>query len=117
MIDTRLLAEKMGAHMPSGDDWLARISKLRVYNARGGPAPHKPLLLLVLLEMAEQGLLPEKTLPLTPELAFRFHSFWGIVAHRRQKRPVLCLPFHHLQTDGFWSALTDDGVASPDDRL
>lgn len=103
--------------MPSADNWLARISKLNVYRAKGGPAPHKPLLLLVLIEMAEQGTLSEKTVPLTPELAFRFYSFWNIVAHRRTQRPDVRLPFHHLQTDGFWGALTDEGKPSPDDRL
>jgi len=103
--------------MPSGEDWLARISKLNVYKAKGGPAPHKPLLLLVLLEMADQGLLPEENLPLTPELAFRFYTYWDIVAHRRTQRPDVRFPFHHLHTDGFWSVLTEDSHSSPDDRL
>ena len=71
------LVKKQELDMLSGEFWLTRISKLRVYNAKGGPAPHKPLLLLVLLEMAEQGLLPEKTLHLTPELGFRFDSYWA----------------------------------------
>jgi putative restriction endonuclease len=99
------------------EHWLNRIAKLHMYKAKGGLAPHKPLLLLVVLEMAEQGLLPEKSLPLTPELAFRFYSCWGIVAHRRTQRPDVRFPFHHLQSDGFWSAMTEDGKSSPDDRL
>ncbi len=113
------LVKKLELDMPSEEDWLTRISKLRVYNAKGGPAPHKPLLLLVLLEIAEQGLLPEKTLHLTPDLSFRFDSYWGIVAHRRTQPPDVRLPFHHLESDGFWSALTETGTlrrtsASPD---
>jgi putative restriction endonuclease len=102
--------------MAAVQDWLAKVAKLRVYKARGGPAPHKPLLLLVILEMAEQGLLPEDLLPLTPELAFRFYSYWNIVARRRNQRPDVRFPFHHLQSDGFWSALGEDGMPSPDDR-
>ena len=35
--------------------WLAKLAKLNVDRARGGPAPHKPLLLLVLIELAHQG--------------------------------------------------------------
>jgi putative restriction endonuclease len=100
----------------AAEDWLARIAKLRVYKASGGPAPHKPLLLLVILEMAEQGLLSESLLPLTPELAYRFYSYWNVVAHRRNQRPDVRFPFHHLQSDGFWSALGEDGKPSPDDR-
>src|SRR5262245_47018767 len=93
----------------TGEQWLAKLTRLKVDRARANPAPHKPLLLLVVLEMAEQGVLPPKTLPLTPELAFRFSTFWAIVAHRRNQRPDIRLPFHHLQSDGFWTALSEDG--------
>jgi putative restriction endonuclease len=103
--------------MPTANQWLGRIAKLNVYRARGGPAPHKPLLLLVILEMAEQGALATDRLLLTPDLAFRFCSFWSIVAHRRTQRPDVRFPFHHLQREGFWSALGEDGKPSPDERL
>ena len=65
----------------------------------------------------EEGALPKDVLPLTPELAFRFCTYWNIVAPRRTQRPDVRLPFHHLQSDGFWSALGEDGKPSPDDRL
>jgi putative restriction endonuclease len=97
--------------------WLDKLARLKVYKARGGAAPHKPLLLLVVLELAEQGLLPSDILPLTPELAFRFCTYWRIVAHRRTQKPEVRLPFHHLSSDGFWAALQADGSPSPDDRL
>ena len=71
----------------------------------------------MILELAEQGLLPRDVLPLTPELAFRFCTYWAIVAHRRTQRPDVRLPFHHLSTGGFWSPLQEDGSPSPDDRL
>jgi putative restriction endonuclease len=44
--------------MMNTEYWLAKLANLRVDRARGDPAPHKPLLLLVVLELAEQGLLP-----------------------------------------------------------
>jgi putative restriction endonuclease len=62
--------------MSTPDDWLGRLAKLKVDKASGDPAPHKPLLLLVVLELAEQGLLPPDELELTPELAFRFATYW-----------------------------------------
>jgi putative restriction endonuclease len=106
-------------HVPAIDKeyWLAKLATLRVDRARGDPAPHKPLLLLVVLELAEQHLLPESLLPLSPELAFRFLTFWNIVAHRRNQRPDIRLPFHHLQSDGFWAACREDGETSLDRRL
>src|SRR5262249_7115483 len=75
-------------------------------------APHKPLLLLVLLDMAERGELRHKELPLTPELAFRFCTLWKIVAHRRKQQPDIRYPFHHLKTNGFWSALDEESKPS-----
>ena len=74
--------------MSTPDQWLAKLAKLKVDRASGDPAPHKPLLLLVVLELAEQGLLPNQELALTPELAFRFNTYWSIiVASRRKQRP------------------------------
>jgi putative restriction endonuclease len=96
--------------------WLAKLAKLRV-DLRGNPAPHKPLLLLVVIELAEQGLLPQGMLPLTPELAFRFCTYWTIVVHRRRQKPDVRYPFHHMQSGGFWKALGEDGSQSPDRRL
>ena len=43
--------------MPSGK-WLSRVTDLNPYGAKHGKSPHKPLLLLVVLELAERGELP-----------------------------------------------------------
>jgi putative restriction endonuclease len=102
--------------MADTEQWLAKMARLRIDRSRG-PAPHKPLLLLVVFELAEQGLLPKEILPLTPELAFRFCTYWNIVAPRRTQRPDVRLPFHHLHSDGFWTALDENCKPSPDDRL
>ncbi|MCH7987838.1 MAG: hypothetical protein IID46_01670 [Planctomycetes bacterium] len=69
--------------MATAEQWLAKMANLRVDRASGDPAPHKPLLLLAILEYAERGDLPAETLPLSPELAFQFYTYWAIVAHRR----------------------------------
>jgi len=89
--------------MNRADYWLAKFSKLRVDRARGDAAPHKPLLLLVLCDLAENGELRD-VLTLSPELAFRFYTYWNIVAGRRAQRPDIRLPFHHLAGDGIWRA-------------
>ncbi len=83
---------------------LARLAYLKIDRARGA-APHKPLLLLCLLEIAAQGGLTQELMPVTGELAFRFSSYWSVVAHRRPQRPDLKLPLYHMKTDGFWVPL------------
>jgi putative restriction endonuclease len=95
--------------MATPQQWLSKLAKLKVDKARRDPAPHKPLLLLVVLELAEQGQLPKDVLPLTPELAFRFCTYWSIVAHRRTQRPDIRFPFFHLKSDGIWSPLDEHG--------
>ena len=103
--------------MQSSDVWLKTLGNLRLHRARGDPAPHKPLLLLAVIDLAQEGDLPDRVLPLSPELAFRFCNYWSVVAHRRRQKPDVRLPFHHLSTDGFWSALDEDGRASPARRV
>ena len=71
-----LLADRqVSILMNRADHWLTKFSHLRRDRARGDPAPHKPLLLLALCDLAEQGALPHSTLPLSPELAFRFYTY------------------------------------------
>ena len=97
--------------------WLAKLSKLRVDRARGDAAPHKPLLLLVLCDLVEKASLPHDVLPLSPELAFRFYTYWSIVVSRRPQRPDIRLPFHHLAGDGIWSVLDEHDAPSPDRKM
>jgi putative restriction endonuclease len=103
--------------MATPEQWLTKLTKLRVDRASGDPAPHKPLLLLTILELAERGELPNSPLALTPELAFRFFGYYSIVARRRKQKPDIRLPFHYLQSEGFWTALAEDGKPSPHCRL
>lgn len=70
---------------------IKKLAKLRVDRSKG-VAPHKPLLLLVLLELAKSESLPDTNVVLTPEIAFRFSVYWSIVAHRRTQPPDLRLP-------------------------
>ncbi len=98
----------------SATDWLKTISRLSVYRAKGGPAPHKPLLLLVAFELAERGLLPMGILPLTPDLAFRFNTYFSVVAHRRTQLPDVRFPFYHLRRENFWAPLSKDSSPATD---
>lgn len=97
--------------------WLHKLATLRIDRARGNPAPHKPLLLLVIMEMAEKGEITSREIPLSPDLAFRFSVFWSVVAQRRKQPPEVRLPFHHLGSSGMWQPLMADRKPSPDKKL
>lgn len=77
--------------------WLDRLCTLNAAKtATRGVAPHKPLLLLCVIDMAEEGALASPWIAYSPELFFRFHCYWEIVYERQRNRPDMRLPFHHL---------------------
>jgi putative restriction endonuclease len=93
----------------NNEKWLKALASLRVDRKQHDLAPHKPLLLLVVAELAEQGRLTGSVLPLTGELVFRFLAFWSVVARRRTGKPEITLPFYHLHTAGIWTPLDEAG--------
>ncbi|MBI5766684.1 MAG: hypothetical protein HZA93_02745 [Verrucomicrobia bacterium] len=101
--------------------WLGRLTALRPAIGRGnthGKAPHKPLLLLCLIDMAEAGTgLDGRTFVRTPSLVLRFRMYGSFVANRWPTKLDLRLPFFHLSSQNFWSAFTADmrPATSPDD--
>jgi putative restriction endonuclease len=101
----------MNAPVSPIDEWLGKLTKLRAGNGKStdgvsGPAPHKPLLLLSILDLAESGKLPGRVITRTPELVLRFRELGTLVADRWPTRLDLRLPFYHLKPQGFWEAYT-----------
>ena len=99
----------------SSSDLFDRLARLRVDRSRGeamGAAPHKPLLLLTLADMAEAGELTGPEVVLSPAVAFRFAGYWPAVVARRQVGPDVRMPFHHLTGDGLAEAFDEAGRPS-----
>ena len=78
--------------------YVQKMKCLRVDRAHG-VAPHKPLLLLAVIELIERGQIRDNKIYLSPELAETFMKYWSKVTDRR---PNIALPFFHLKSDGFW---------------
>lgn len=102
--------------MANCEHWLRTFAKLRQHGPKDDKAPHKPLLLLSILQLAEQDGPPGGELELTPELAFRFFTLWEIVAHRRSQKGDIRYPFHHLSGERCWTPLDAERRESTDDR-
>lgn len=98
---------------PEWTRWLNVLSDLN-YDPATGIAPHKPLLLLVVCDLAEAGKLDGALLRRDGDLVFRFSSYWRIVADRRRTKPDIRLPFFHLRTEGVWKPLEADGRPAED---
>lgn len=78
--------------------YLQKIECLRVDRAHG-VAPNKPLLLLAIIELIEQGHIRENKISPSPSLVEVFMKYWLKVSERK---PNLALPFFHLKSEGFW---------------
>lgn len=96
----------------SSKTWLGKLTKLNPASGRGacqGKAPHKPLLLLSLIDLAEAGELLSATFTRTPSLVLRFRCYGSIVVDRWPTRLDIGLPFFHTGSQGFWDAFDSEG--------
>ena len=85
--------------------YVQKMKRLRVDRAHG-VAPHKPLLLLAVIELIERGQIRENKISLSPDLAEAFIKYWSKVTNRR---PNIALPFFYLKSDGFWHLQANAG--------
>ena len=67
-----------------------------------GEAPHKPILLLALMQMVETGTLKSQQIGLTPLLQQTFENVWYRYV-RTQHKMNLAQPFYHMQYEPFWN--------------
>ena len=106
--------------MPDATHWLNKLRHLNPNRSRTkGAAPHKPCLLLSLLDMAQDGDLASTELKRTPGLHARFNAFSSIALPRWGGKVDLTYPFYYLKSQGFWQALdaerhTSRGVDATD---
>lgn len=113
MSNFRHVTLEMDTQSTEAARWLRKLSALNVDAAKKtrpiGSAPHKPLLLLIVCDLIEEGTLAGGLLHRDGALAFRFGTYWRVVADRRRTKPDLRLPFFHMRSDGFWQPLEADG--------
>lgn len=93
---------------------LARLHRNR--DCKLGYAPHKPLLLLAILDEVEHGGIQENLVRITPELVSRFRAYWKVLVPSGTWRERFVYPFRYLIQDGFWS-LIKDGVELSSNEL
>lgn len=92
--------------------WLGKLANLNV--ARTGPrgiAPHKPLMLLTVIDLIESGDIPGGWVRYDVRLVSRFGDYWELVQDRQRNSPEIPMPFHALGSDKdkIWERFTSDG--------
>jgi putative restriction endonuclease len=79
------------------------FSHLHTAHREGKPAPHKPLLLLAVMDLIEQGHLRDNHIQLSDPLLRAFdHNVQRYVGHSPLFRPNIGQPYYHLQYEPFW---------------
>jgi putative restriction endonuclease len=71
-------------------------------------APHKPFLLLSILDLFAQGFIQTNLIGISPELGNIFSQYWQIVMPP-DRRSNIALPFFHLRSSSFWHLLPVPG--------
>jgi len=78
-------------------------------NTRWGGAPHKPILLLAVLDVIERGQVFANQIELTPELVAAFRDYWRALVTANTWQERIVLPFRYMVQEGFWE-LVKDGI-------
>lgn len=90
--------------------WLERFYNLRRDKRDSHEWPHKPVLLLAILDLLDRGILTRNETPLSPELVKTFRAYFEVVRQGDDK-PTIENPFYHLSGDGFWRLVPKAGEA------
>jgi putative restriction endonuclease len=83
-----------------------RFSKLHTAIVKGRTAPHKPILLLAIIEGITNREIKENRICITPELVARFRDLWSQLVVNSEFTANFSLPFYHLKREGFWHLQT-----------
>jgi len=89
---------------------LSHLNRASHRNPLFGKAPHKPILLLAVLEAIDTGVISENKITITPELIAIFQNIWIKLVPHEGWQPRFYLPFFHLTGDKFWHLETVDGA-------
>ncbi len=73
-------------------------------------APHKPILLLSIIQSLEHREIKENKIYITPQLVARFKDNWHRLVDNPRFTANFSLPFYHLKSDKFWHLKTFLGI-------
>lgn len=87
--------------------YLSAFQKLRIDRAHG-IAPHKPVLLLSVLQTFQNGTNSSQRIFISPELVGLFKANWSLLVTSNHDCRF-ALPFYHLSSDLFWKLIPKPG--------
>jgi putative restriction endonuclease len=88
--------------------YIKKFRKLRQGITKYGKAPHKPILLITLIELFEKEGIEENKIYISPELVGMFKENFSLLVKTGHKADFF-LPFYYLSGEGFWNLKTNAG--------
>ena len=88
--------------------YIKKFQNLKQGVTKYGPAPHKPILLLSLLQAYRNELFTNNFITITPELVSLFNSNWNALVDTKNVSNF-SLPFFHLSREKFWHLKANPG--------
>ena len=85
--------------------YCSQFEKLRRDYKNGG-APHKPVLLISLIQAFQQGLYKATEIVIKPELVGLFKSNWNKLVNTNHQC-LFTLPFYHMNSEPFWDLISN----------
>jgi putative restriction endonuclease len=89
---------------------IAKFNDLHVDRSRG-VAPHKPIMVLSILDLIERGLVTDGNVVFSEDLLHTFRTYWEKMGIERGSRNP-ALPFYHLKSDGILEHIAVKGKES-----
>lgn len=83
-----------------------KFETLRIDCTHGEPAPHKPILLLAVIDLIEEDTINENKIYPSPLLVETFLKYWYLV---REDKPRVQYPFRYLKSEKFWHLHAKEG--------
>lgn len=82
--------------------YLKQFRSLNI-NRQNGGAPHKPVLLLAVIDLYDRGLIQSNRFSFSDLLIDTFHSIWNdLVGKHPHFNPTIIYPVWRMQSEGFW---------------
>ena len=86
-----------------------QFKKLRRGPVKGmGKAPHKPVLLLSIIQLIAKGIITTNKIFIDSHLMLAFKNNWKLLVHTGHSQNF-ALPFFHLRSEPFWHLVTKPG--------
>jgi len=87
--------------------YLHSFKKLHIDRSHGN-APHKPILLLSVLQSFQNNQILDQRIYLTPELVGFFKTIWSLLVTTKHDCRI-SYPFYYLKSDKFWQLVPKSG--------